>query len=151
MQKIENEILYKYENNKWEDLKLNIDGGIPKYVEIKIDKEGKVRYAITDYNCYKGNTKDYTEITDLIIPEKIKGKSVTSIGESAFCHNSLTSITIPPNVTSIDWCAFQGNKLTSVRVKGKSSKSDFTYYSSNIYGWSSGCSEEKCITWEGSS
>ena len=39
MQKIENEILYKYENNKWVENKLNIDGGIPKYVEIKIDKQ----------------------------------------------------------------------------------------------------------------
>ena len=42
------EILYKYENNKWVENKLNIDGEIPKYIEIKENKKGQVRYAITD-------------------------------------------------------------------------------------------------------
>ena len=52
------------------------------------------------------------------IPEKIDGKSVTSIGESAFsdCTN-LTSITIPDSVTSIgDW-AFSGcTSLISITI-----------------------------------
>ena len=42
------ELLYKYENNNWGESKLNIDGKIPRYVEVKVNKEGKVRYAITD-------------------------------------------------------------------------------------------------------
>lgn len=42
------EILYKYENGSWENLKLELDGEIPKYIEIKINKEGKIRYAITN-------------------------------------------------------------------------------------------------------
>ena len=47
--KIEDEeLLYKYENNNWVESKLNIDGEIPKYVEVKVNKDGKVRYAITD-------------------------------------------------------------------------------------------------------
>ena len=34
------ELLYKYENNNWVESKLNIDGVIPKYVEIKVNKDG---------------------------------------------------------------------------------------------------------------
>ena len=48
IQKIENEIIYKYENNKWVENELSVDGQTSKYVEIKINKEGKIRYAITD-------------------------------------------------------------------------------------------------------
>ena len=44
----EEELVYKYENNTWIKLKLNLDGSIPKYIEIKVNKEGKTRYAITD-------------------------------------------------------------------------------------------------------
>ena len=53
---------------------------------------------ITDYN---GNAKTVD------IPEKIDGKSVTSIGDEAFrfCRN-LTSITIPDSVTGIGRSAF---------------------------------------------
>ncbi len=42
--------------------------------------------------------------------------SVTSIGNSAFRDNSLTSVTIPNSVTSIGDSAFRGNSLTSVTI-----------------------------------
>ena len=42
--------------------------------------------------------------------------SVTSIGESAFESNQLTSVTIPNSVTSIGWRAFESNQLTSVTI-----------------------------------
>ncbi len=56
--------------------------------------------------------------TKLVIPEKIKGKKVTSIGWSAFDGCSgLKSITIPKSVTSIGWCAFAGcSGLTSITI-----------------------------------
>jgi len=44
------------------------------------------------------------------------GNSVTSIGNSAFANNKLTSVTIPNSVTSIGESAFSGNQLTSVTI-----------------------------------
>ena len=165
------DILYKYENDNWTSNKLNIDRQIPKYIEIKVNKEGKVSYAITDgvycatkeynselnikkisnenndkemeelyckldakiptddscfvysesndkititdYNCYKGNTKEYPEITDLIIPNEIDGTPVVNIGKSAFYGKYLTSLIIPNSVTSIGNQAFPNNAVTS--------------------------------------
>ena len=62
--------------------------------------------------CYQG---DKTEIS---IPSKIDGKSVTSIGDSAFSGcSSLTSIEIQEGVTSIKDFAFNGcSSLTSIVI-----------------------------------
>ena len=62
--------------------------------------------------CYQG---DKTEIS---IPSKIDGKSVTSIGDSAFSGcSSLTSIEIQEGVTSIGASAFNGcSSLTSIEI-----------------------------------
>ena len=53
---------------------------------------------------------------DLIIPAKIDGIAVTTIGESAFEGKQLTSITIPNSVTTLGACAFTNNNLTSVTI-----------------------------------
>ena len=52
------------------------------------------------------------------IPSKINGKSVTSIGNSAFSSSkNLTGITIPDSVTSIDYYAFNGcTSLKSITI-----------------------------------
>ena len=64
---------------------------------------------ITDYN----GSAEKVEI-----PEKINGKSVTSIGNYAFeyCEN-ITSVTIPDSVTSIGFCVFSNcTSLTSITI-----------------------------------
>ena len=61
---------------------------------------------------------------ELVIPDTIKGKPVTTIGEMAFFRTrflsiprSLTSITLPDSVTSIGSSAFRGCKnLTSITI-----------------------------------
>ena len=43
---------------------------------------------------------------DVVIPSNINGKQVVAIGNTAFCFNKLTSVTIPSSVTSIGSSAF---------------------------------------------
>ena len=59
-----------------------------------------------------GTASDGLGITSVIIPNTVK-----IIGEGAFRHNNLTSVTIPNSVTSIDG-AFQYNQLTNVTIPG---------------------------------
>ena len=71
---------------------------------------------------YYGSTKN------LVIPDKIAGKTVTRIGVLAF--SDLTSVTIPAGVTSIFDGAFNDcNSLTSIYVDSGNKK-----YSSDSYG-----------------
>ena len=180
------ELLYKYENNNWGESKLNIDGKIPRYVEVKVNKEGKVRYAITDgfycamkeydneinikrissenndkkveeqyckldaiiptdascfvykesdnlititsYSCYEGNKEGKPVITDLVIPEKINGKKVTSLAFGAFSSKGLTSVIIPNTITSMNIQAFYNNELTHVEIPNR-----ITTLSENVF------------------
>ena len=57
-------------------------------------------------------------VTEVVIPSKIDGYPVTSIGEYAFCDcTGLTSVTIPNSVTTICRKAFYGcSGLTSITI-----------------------------------
>ena len=63
--------------------------------------------AIMDY---KG-----TEET-LVIPEKIHGNNVTSIGVNTFRNRGLTSITLPDSVNDIGVNAFADNRITRISI-----------------------------------
>ena len=72
-----------------------------------IEKNGKITVT--------GITDD--SITVLVVPEKIDGKPVVAIGDSAFAGSKLTGITLPSTVTDIGWFAFSGSvKLLNVTL-----------------------------------
>jgi hypothetical protein len=81
---------------------------------VKKDKtEGNLSYSIKEeaITITKCNSSASGELS---IPATIEGKSVTSIGSSAFSScNKLTSIMIPDSVTSIGRSAFRGCKILS--------------------------------------
>ena len=79
--------------------------------------------SLTDKACFTFNSEtgeitDYDDNCekDVKIPSTIGGVAVTSIGNSAFANNNLTSVTIPNSVTSIGVGAFDDNNLTSVTI-----------------------------------
>ena len=65
--------------------------------------------TITDYLCSD-------TITDVIIPSTINGKTITTIGTSAFSAKGLTSVTISNEIENIEDRAFFGNDLTVIDI-----------------------------------
>ena len=65
--------------------------------------------TITDYLCSD-------TITDVIIPSTINGKTITTIGTSAFSTKGLTSVTISNEIENIEDRAFFGNDLTVIDI-----------------------------------
>ena len=53
---------------------------------------------------------------DLVIPATLDGNLVTTIGDSAFYDNDLTSVTIPDSVTTIGAGAFSTNLIRSLTL-----------------------------------
>jgi hypothetical protein len=86
--------------------------------------EGTTTITITGYTGLKG--------VDIIIPAKINGKSVVSIGDSAFKNSELTGVTIPDSVTSIGKSAFSSNQLTSVTIPGSVTSIEVNAFSYNF-------------------
>ena len=80
------------------------------------------------YDNEDDNTSNPACPRDVVIPQ-----GVTSIGDSAFKDNSLTSVIIPDNVNSIGEYAFQDNHLTSVEIpEGVTSIGASTFESNSL-------------------
>ncbi|MDU5923467.1 MAG: leucine-rich repeat domain-containing protein, partial [Finegoldia magna] len=70
-----------------------------------------------DFDASSGTIKKYKgKATDVVIPEKINGKTVTTIGKGAFARKGLTSVVIPEGVETIDQGAFSANSLTTIKL-----------------------------------
>ena len=95
---------------------------LPIVSESVADVASAETYGDYEYSVRDDGTLEITKYTGsaekLDIPEKINGKSVTSIGDEAFifCRN-LTSITIPNSATEIGYGAFEWcENLTSITI-----------------------------------
>lgn len=77
-----------------------------------------------DFNLTTGTITKYNGTdTVVVIPSKINGVTVTTIGTDAFFGLNITSVTIPDSVTEIGSNAFADcTNLTSVNYKGDWSK-----------------------------
>ena len=73
-----------------------------------------------DFNLTTGTITKYNGTdTVVVIPSKINGVTVTTIGTDAFLGLNITSVTIPANVTEIGSNAFADcTNLTSVNYAG---------------------------------
>ncbi len=67
----------------------------------------------------------------VVIPEKINGIPVTTIGSSAFTYKGLTSISMPPSITTIKSLAFYVNSLTSVIIPSSVVSIESTAFATN--------------------
>jgi len=66
---------------------------------------------------------------ELIIPDKIDGKSVTTIGRMAFMYNNFTKIVIPDSVTTIEDHAFAYSVLlTTVTLSKNITTIDYSIF-----------------------
>ena len=116
----------------------------PEYCFNITDKDEVNKTASIDtkgYNCYNGNDNGYETITNINIPEKINGYTITSIKEGAFCDYrqysgfsscsggfGLTSVIMPDTITTIGGQAFAENKIEKVKLSTSLVTLDSTCY-----------------------
>lgn len=87
----------------------------PNEAEPAPEAELPLTYTEKDGRITVTGLKKDVEI--LVIPEKIDGKPVVAIADSAFSGSSLTGVSIPSGVESIGWFAFFGCvSLTSISL-----------------------------------
>ena len=78
-------------------------------------------------NGYRNNCS-----RDVVIPNKIEGYPVTSIGANAFRLLNITSIKIPNTVKSIGSAAFSNNKLTEINIPNSVTSIGTAAFSNNL-------------------
>ncbi|MFQ9980464.1 MAG: leucine-rich repeat protein [Finegoldia magna] len=83
---------------------------VPQKQEVTLESDFDFDASSATIKKYKGTD------TDVVIPEKINGKAVTTIGKGAFGRKKLTSVVIPEGVETIDQGAFSANSLTAIKL-----------------------------------
>ena len=118
---------------------------VVNYTSEKCFKFNKETQEIEQYYYFENNESSGKKCPmDVVIPKKISGVQVKSIGSkafrnvginsailpegleiiwpNAFRYNNLKTVTIPSTVTTIYWWAFANNQLQSVLFKGNKKK-----------------------------
>ncbi|MGN0543576.1 MAG: leucine-rich repeat domain-containing protein [Acutalibacteraceae bacterium] len=135
---------------------------LPKIGEIFAEKAEAATYGVLSYEITDGEVWitdcDESISGELVIPDKIEGYPVTSIGDSAFefCESligvtipnsvtsirdeafyhctGLTSVTIPDSVTSIGYGVFYRSGLTSITIPDSVTRiGNDAFYNTGIY------------------
>jgi len=119
------EVITDSESNSFEDgiFDIVVEETVEQEVDVKLESTTTTESPATDfvYSIENGEvtiTGYIGSATEVVIPEKIEGYPVTSIGDEAFSRwSSSTSITIPDGVTSIgDHAFYNCSSLTSITV-----------------------------------
>lgn len=109
--------LKNFNNNKIEifdnkvECFLNVPEPVPESCFIYIKDDVNLEIKITGYNSLH---KDCTK--NLLIPEKIEGLPVTTIGNSAFRGKGLTSVSLPNTIKNIESWGFLQNNLKKIKI-----------------------------------
>ena len=99
--------------------------GVPQKQEVAAESD-------FDFDASTGTIKKYKgTATDVVIPEKINRKSVTTIGKQAFGKKKLTSVVIPEGVETIGQGAFTANLLTTIKLPSTVKKIDSMAFAAN--------------------
>ncbi|MGN0638771.1 MAG: leucine-rich repeat protein [Huintestinicola sp.] len=120
---VDEDAFYGSDNVKIETRKGSSASGISDNLTYEISEDGNIIITGSTDSSYTGS---------IVIPDKIDGKPVTSIGDNAFNNCiGITGITIPNSVKYIGIGAFSGcNGLTSITIPDSvTAISDKTFYS----------------------
>ena len=119
----------------------------------KIRIEGEQLVNNTCFTVSNNTITDYSNSCskDVIIPSKINGVTITTIGRSAFSSNDLASVVFPNTLTTIGRSAFAYNNLTHLDIPSSITSIDFGAFNNNqlpddeafIYARRSDGSEDK--------
>ncbi len=116
--------IHNYRLRMWVDENTSIPSGESRKYGVRINvyaKQDIIATPVEDpllknftFDKTTGTITGYsdTALKDVVIPDKIGGVAVTSIGDFAFANQNLTSITIPSTVTSIGKGAFNNNQVS---------------------------------------
>ena len=154
---IDNGAIYPGETFNYE-LRMWIDEDVGNEEQGKAFK-GKIRIEgeqLVNNTCFTVSNNTITDYSnscskDVIIPSKINGVTITTIGRSAFSSNDLASVVFPNTLTTIGRSAFAYNNLTHLDIPSSITSIDFGAFNNNqlpddeafIYARRSDGSEDK--------
>ena len=117
-----------YTMEEWEKIyatiKVDVSGD---FIAKDLETEGSCFSTVINNNKVMITDYDISCGSNVVIPSKIDGLEVTSIGVRAFESKNLTSVKIPDTVTSIEPGAFLDNNISSIVL------SDDTYVGYNAF------------------